>query len=47
MSTYELVIAFLSTNSVVSSTEVTTIQPKKVLLKDVDAEAIATDETEF
>jgi hypothetical protein len=39
MSTYELVIAFLSTNSTTSSE--TTIRPKQVLLNDVDSEVNA------
>jgi hypothetical protein len=54
MSTYELVIAFLSTTSIMSSsssssstTEVTTVQTKKVLLNHVDSEANAAIEAEL
>jgi hypothetical protein len=51
MSTYELVIAFLSTNSTISSssttTEVITIRTRKVLLNDVDSEISATNETDL
>jgi hypothetical protein len=46
MSTYELVIAFLSMNSTTSS-EIT-IRPKKVLLNDVDSEVnAATNEADL
>jgi len=52
MSTYELVIAFLSTNSTTSSsssttTEVVTIRTRKVLLNDIDSEVNATNETDL
>lgn len=48
MSTYEIVVALLSTNSSSSSstTEVTTLQTRKVLLRDVDSEANASNEAE-
>lgn len=46
MSTYEIVVALLLTNSPSSTTEVTTIETRKVLLTDVDAEANASNETE-
>lgn len=49
MSTYEIVVALLSTNSSSSSsptTEVTTLQTRKVLLRDVDSEANASSEAE-
>ncbi|CAF1403589.1 unnamed protein product [Adineta ricciae] len=49
MSTYELVIAFLTSDSAPSSSssEVTTLQPKKVILYRVDAEINATNEVEL
>ncbi|CAF0812275.1 unnamed protein product [Rotaria sp. Silwood1] len=48
MSTYEIVVALFSTNTTVSSstTEVTTIQTKKVRLNQVDSEANALKEAE-
>jgi len=48
MSTYEIVVALFSSNSSesTSTTEVTTIQTKKVLLTDVDSEANAPNEAE-
>ena len=48
MSTYEIVVALFSTNTTVpsSTTEVTTIHTKKVILSDVDAEANASSKTE-
>lgn len=51
MSTYEIVVALLSTNSSSSSSppstiEVTTLRPRKVLLTDVDSEANASSEVE-
>ena len=50
MSTYELTVAFLSSNSVLqpsSTTEITTIQIKKVSVNHVDSEANATTATEL
>ncbi|CAF4124301.1 unnamed protein product [Rotaria sp. Silwood2] len=54
MSTYELVIAFLSSTSVMptsssssSSVEITTLQTKKVLVNHVDLEANAVNESEL
>jgi hypothetical protein len=50
MSTYELAVAFLSSNSILSSsstTEVTTIQIKKVSVNHVDSEANAVTSTEL
>lgn len=46
MSTYEIVVALFSTNSAVASstTEVTTVQTKKVVLKQADSEANALNE---
>ena len=47
MSTYEIVVALLSTNSSSpSTTEVITIERRKVLLANVDAEANASNESE-
>jgi len=47
MSTYEIVVALLSTNSSSTSTvEVTTLQTRKVLLTEVDSEANASNEAE-
>ena len=43
MSTYEIVVALFSATSP-STTEVTTLQPRKVLLTGVDAEANAPNE---
>ncbi len=49
MSTYELVIAFLSTpdTSTSSTIEITTVQRKKIELDHVDAEANAINESEL
>ncbi len=48
MSTYEIVVALFSTGSSSSSTtEVTTIQTRKVLLTEVDSEANASNEAEI
>lgn len=50
MGTYELVIAFLSTDSPTSpssTTEVTTVRTRKVLLNQTDAEANAVNESEY
>ena len=49
MSTYELVIAFLSTDASTSSStiEVTTIETKRVSLGQIDNEANAVNETEL
>jgi hypothetical protein len=49
MSTYEMVVALFAANSSgsTSTTEVTTIQTKKVLLTEVDAEANAANEAEI
>ncbi|UJR09650.1 hypothetical protein I4U23_013884 [Adineta vaga] len=49
MSTYELVVAFLTTNSVTSSStiEVTTLQPRKVILHHVDDEVNASNDAEL
>ena len=47
MSTYEIVVALFSTSTVTttsSTTEVTTVQAKKVVLKQVDSEANALNE---
>lgn len=47
MSTYEIVVALFSAHSSTpSTTEVTTIQTKKVLLTEVDSEANAPSEAE-
>ena len=50
MSTYEIVVALLSTNSSSPSSpstiEVTTLQTRKVLLTDVDSESNASNELE-
>ncbi len=49
MSTYEIIVALVSTNSTVSptsTTEVTTIQTRKVLLSGVDSEANASNDAE-
>jgi hypothetical protein len=49
MSTYELVIAFLSTTDsyIPSSTEVTTLRKQKVSLAHVDSEANAVNDSEY
>lgn len=49
MSTYEIVVAIFSSNSTPTATttsEVTTLQPKKVYVTNVDAEANAANESE-
>lgn len=47
MSTYELVVAFFSTNSNISTSEITTVQKKIVVLNNVDSEANATSDSEL
>lgn len=50
MSTYEIVVALFAAHSSGSSTstvEVTTLEPKKVRVKEVDSEANATTEGEI
>jgi hypothetical protein len=48
MSTYEIIVALFATNAMASSstTEVTTVQTRKVLLTGVDSEANASNEAE-
>lgn len=46
MSTYEIVVALFSSSSPPSTTEVTTIQARKVILTEVDSEANASNEAE-